>query len=144
MSHISANDANRTDSPQYFIPLKNGRWRPVDVPPGTLAMIYRGEWRVVFSRAETDAEYFAKHPDAKLRLGVSPRPDFHRNHFTFKITTRDPEVYATGDAGDTRYYDANRGSPREWLLAECERMLADSNRCGGGAERWLASQSARG
>ena len=56
---------NKSDSPQYFIYLKNGRWRPVDVPPGTLAVMYRGLWRAVF-RAESDEEYFAAHPDAKF------------------------------------------------------------------------------
>lgn len=93
-------------------------------------------------RAETDAEYFAAHPDAKFRLAVYPRPKFHRNHFTFTITTRDPEVYAEGDAGDTGYYDANQGTPREWMFAECERMLADPHRCSD-RRRWLASQGTR-
>ena len=33
---------DKSDSPQYFICLKNGRWRPVDVSPGTFAVMYRG------------------------------------------------------------------------------------------------------
>ena len=138
MSHISANNLNRTDRPQYFIYLKNGRWRPVIVTPGTLAVMYRGLWRAVY-RAESDEEYFAAHPDAEFRLNVHRSPLFWPDYFTFKITTRDAEVYATGDSGDIRYYRPDQGSPREHMIAECERMLADSNRCIN-SERWLASQ----
>lgn len=137
----AARSATSSDHLQYFISLKNGRWRPVDVPPGTLAVMYRGEWRVVFSRAETDEEYFAAHPEARFRLMVRPR-NFYRGYFTFTITTRDPEVYADGDAPDMGYYDANQGTPRDWMFAECERMLADPHRCSD-SERWLASQGTR-
>lgn len=129
-----------SDSPEYFY-LENGRLRPVDVPPGTLAVEYRGEWHVVFSRAESDEEYFAAHPEAKFRLNVHRSPLFWPDYFTFKITTRDPEVYATGDAGDLRDYRPGQGSPREHMLAECERMLANTHRCRN-SERWLASQGA--
>jgi hypothetical protein len=134
--------ATSSDHPQYFICLKNGRWHPVDVPPGTLAVLVEGQYRAVFSPAETDAEYFAKHPDAKFRLKLQRSPLFRPDYFLFEIVTRDSEVYATGDAGDLRYYRPDRGSPREWLLAECERMLADSNRCPG-SDRWLADQGTR-
>lgn len=128
-----------SDRPQYFIYLKNGRSRPVNVPPGTLAVMFRGNWHVVF-RAETDAEYFAAHPESRFRLTVRPSK-VYRDFFSFRITTRDPEVYATGDCGDIRDYRPGQGSPREHMIAECERMLANSHRCIN-SERWLASQGA--
>lgn len=129
-----------SDRPQYFICLKNGRLRPVDVPSGTLAVEYRGQYRVVFSRMETDEGYFAAHPEMPFRLKVYRSRRYAPDYFTFKITTRDPKVCAIGDRWDFRDYDANRyGSPREYWISECERMLADSNRCSG-SERWLASQ----
>jgi hypothetical protein len=137
MYNEDAYTARQSDNPQSFISLKHGRWRPVDVPPGTLAVMYRGLWRAAF-RSETDEEYFAAHPDAKFRLVVRPSR-VYREYFTFKITTRDPEVYATGDSGDIRHYRPDQGSPRENMIAECERMLTDSNRCRN-SERWLASQ----
>jgi hypothetical protein len=88
---------------------------------------------------ETDTEYFAAHPEAKFRLVVRPSR-VYRDFFMFKITTRDPEVYADGDAGDWGYYDAKRyGTPLEFLKSECERMLAHQHRCSN-PERWLASQ----
>lgn len=130
---------DKSDSPQHFIYLKNNRWRPVDVPPGTLAVEYCGLWRAVF-HAESDAEYFAAHPEAKFRLAVRPSK-VYRDFFSFKITTRDPEVYATGDCGDIRDYRPGQGSPREHMIAECERMLANTHRCRN-SERWLASQGA--
>ncbi|WP_439925263.1 hypothetical protein [Nitrobacter sp. JJSN] len=133
--------ATQSNSPQYFIFLKNGRWRPVDVPAGEapLAIWYRGCWRVVF-RAESDAEFFAAHPEAKFRLLVRPSK-VYRDFFMFKITTRDPDIYADGDAGDWRYYDAKRyGTPLEFLKSECDRMLAHPHRCSN-PERWLASQA---
>jgi hypothetical protein len=136
----NTNDATRSDIPQYFVCLKNGRWRPVDVSPGTLAVMHRGLWRAVFC-AESDEEYFAAHPEAKFRLAVQPC-GVYRDFFTFTITTRDPEVYATGDVGDLRYYRPDGGSPHEHMIAECERMLADPHRCSD-SERWLASQGTR-
>ena len=136
--NVLAAHHDKSDSPQYFIYLKNGRWRPVDVTPGTFAVMYRGLWRAVF-RAESDEEYFAAHPDATFRFNLYQAPLYAPNYFTFKITTRDAEVYATGDSGDIRYYRPDQGSPREHMIAECERMLADSNRCIN-SERWLASQ----
>jgi hypothetical protein len=135
--NVLAAHHDKSDSPQYFIYLKNGRWRPVDALPGTLAVMYRGLWRAVFC-AESDEEYFAARPDAKFRLAVRPSR-VYRDFFTFKITTRNPEVYATGDSGDIRHYRPDQGSPRANMIAECERMLADSNRCRN-SERWLASQ----
>ena len=141
MYNEDAYTARQSDNPQSFIFLKNGRWRPVDVPPGTLAVMYRGLWRAVF-RAESNEEYFAAHPDAKFRLVVRPSK-VYRDLFMFRFVTRDSEVFATGDVGDLRDYDAGGyGSPREWVFAECERMLADSNRCRN-SERWLASQVTR-
>jgi hypothetical protein len=141
-SHNNARRArqDRSDSPQYFIYLKNGALRPIKVPAGEapLAIWYRGCWRAVF-RAVTDAEFFAAHPDAKFRLAVRPNK-FYPDCFTFKITTRDPEVYATGDSGDWGYYRPDQGTGREWLLAECARMLTHEHRCTD-AERWRATQA---
>ncbi|MDR6306449.1 hypothetical protein GGQ85_004181 [Nitrobacter vulgaris] len=137
MSHIFANNANRTD---HLICLKNGRWRPVDVSPGTFAVMYRGQWRVVFSRAESDVEYFATHPDAKFRLKLHRSRLHSADSFSFMISTRISGIYAVGDRWDFRDYDANQGTPREHMIAECERMLANSHRCIN-SERWLASQA---
>jgi hypothetical protein len=124
------------NSPQYFICLKNGRWRPVDVPPGTLAVMFHGRWCPVF-HAASDAEYFRDHPEAKFRLMVRSNP-VYRDCFTFRLSTRDPEVFATGDSGDWRYYDRKRyATPREFMIAECERLLAHRHRCSN-PERWLA------
>jgi hypothetical protein len=130
---------DRSDSPQYFIFLKNGRWRPVDVPAGTLAVMYRGRWYPVFSRAETDEEYFRNHSEMRFRLKLHRSRWHSPDCFNFTITTRDPEVYATGDSGDWRYYRPDRGTPREHMIAECERMLAHPHRCSD-SKRWLASQ----
>jgi hypothetical protein len=82
MSRESTLRATHSGRPQYFICLKNGRWRPVDVRAGEapLAIWYRGCWRAVF-RAVTDAEFFAAHPEAAWRftttLAVSSSGLFH-------------------------------------------------------------------
>jgi hypothetical protein len=135
---------DKSDSPQYFICLKNGRLRPVDVPPGTLAVAYRGEWRVVFSRPETDAEYFAAHPEARFRLKVYRSRRYAPDYFTFKITTRDPKVCACGDKWDG-FFELNLkpGTPRERLIRVCLRMLLNENRCYNteGARRLLSDPS---
>lgn len=132
--------ATQSGSPRYFIYLKSGTLRPIKVPTGEapLAVWRYGRWCPVFCGA-TDAEFFRDHPVARFRLAVRPSK-IYRDFFTFKITTREPEVYADGDAGDVRYYDANQGTPREWLLAECERMLAHPHRCSD-PERWLATRA---
>lgn len=126
-----------SNHPQYFICLRNGRWRRVDAPAGTFAVFYRGQWRCVY-RGESDAEYFAVHPEAEFRL-TTRASIVYRNEFTFEITTRDPEVYATGDNYDFRDHGAEQyDSPREFVIAECGRLLADPHRCSN-PERWLAS-----
>jgi hypothetical protein len=96
---------------------------------------------VVFARNEADDEYFTARPEAKFRLKLHRSRWHSPDSFDFKVVTRDPKVFAIGDRWDLRDYAANRyGSPREYWMSECERMLADPNRCVGGSERWLASQ----
>lgn len=116
-------------SPQYFIYLKNGRLRPVDVPPGTLAVKYRGQYRVVFSRMETDEEYFRNHPEMPFRLKLHRSRHHAPDYFEFTISTADPEIYATGDKwdafSDLRFYP---GTPRERVIRACLHMLCDPNR----------------
>lgn len=130
---------DRSDSPQYFIHLKNGCLRPVKVPPSTFAVKFHGRWCPVF-RAATDAEFFAANPEAKFRLTLHRSPFFRPDYFTFTISTRDPKVYAIGDRWDFWDYSAKRyGTPREYWVSECERMLAHPHRCSN-PERWVASQ----
>lgn len=145
MSHITnapRAHQDKSDHPQNFICLKNGRWRPVDVPPGTFAVMYRGQYRVVFSRAETDEEYFRNYAEMPFRLKLHRSRRYAPGYFMFKVVTR-IGIYAVGDRWDFRDYDANRyGSPREYWISECERMLANPNRCMN-SDSWLASQGPR-
>jgi hypothetical protein len=79
---------DRSDNPQFFICLKNGRWHPVDVPAGEapLAIWYRGRWCPVF-RAESDAEFFAAYPEAKFRLTLHRSRWHSPDCFSFTIVT---------------------------------------------------------
>lgn len=129
---------DKSDSPQYFICLKNGRWRPVNVSPGTFAVMYQGQYRVVFSRAETDEEFFAAHPETPFRvkwiMAEPPQttvPAYRWDMFcTFKITTRQPRIYATGNLGDIRSILAHKpGTPRERVIRAYLMMLTNSSRC---------------
>jgi hypothetical protein len=140
--NVPAAHQDKSDSPQYFV-LKNGRWRPVDVSPGTFAVPFHGEWCVVFSRMETDEEYFRNHPEMLFRLKLHRSRLHSADSFSFTISTPDPGIEAIGDRWDLRDYDASRYcTPREYWISESGRMLADSNRCPG-SERWLANQVAR-
>ena len=88
--------------------------------------------RVVF-RAASDAEYFTAHPDAKFRLNLRvTRVSRRYSFFSFKIATRDGEVYATGDSGDVGS-DLRRGpgTARERWIRACLLMLTDPHRCTG-------------
>lgn len=124
------------DRPRYFIYLKSGRLRPVDVQPGTFCVRFHGRLYPVF-RGESDAEFFRDHPEAQFRL-TTRASTVYQNEFTFEITTRDPEVYATGDNYDFRDHGADQyDSPREFVLAECRRLLADPHLCSN-PERWRA------
>jgi hypothetical protein len=132
---------DESNHPRFFVYLRNGTLRAIKVlgDEAPLVVWYRGQYRVVFSRMETDEEYFRNHPEMQFRLKVYRSRRYAPDYFTFKITTR-IGVYAVGDRWDFRDYDANRyGSPREYLISESKRMLANSNRCSG-SERWLASQ----
>jgi hypothetical protein len=118
-----------SNRPQYFIYLKNGRLRPVDVLPGTLAVQHRGRWHVVF-RGVTDEEYFAAHPDMPpFRLTTRRSPNFRRDYFEFRVVTRDPKVYAEGDKWDA-FSDLGLrpGTNRERLIRACLKMLTDPHR----------------
>jgi hypothetical protein len=103
---------------------------------------YRGQYRVVFSRAETDEEYFRNHPEMPFRLKLHRSRLNSADSFSFTINARISGIYAVGDRWDLRDYRPDRGSPREHMISECERMIADPNRCSD-SERWLANQVAR-
>ena len=127
-----AHGATSSDRPQHFIYLKNGRLRPIDVPPGTLAVKYRGQYRVVFSRMETDEEYFRNHPEMPFRLkwhmarSSCREQQRFRNFSTFKIATRHPHIYATGSYENIcSILRHHPGTPRARLIRACLMMLTN-------------------
>jgi hypothetical protein len=117
-----------SDRPQFFIFLRSGRLRPVDVPAGAFAVRFHGRLCPVF-RGATDREYFAEHPEAEFRLTTRRSPNFHRDYFEFTIVTRDGRTEATGDRWDVEAAaDLTTGSFQDRLRATAEILLADPNR----------------
>lgn len=137
---------DESNHPRFFVYLRNGTLRAIKVlgDEAPLVVWYRGQYRVVFSRAETDAEYFAAHPEARFRLKLHRSRRYAPDYFTFKITTRDPKVCACGDKWDG-FFELNLkpGTPRERLIRVCLRMLLNENRCYNteGARRLLSDPS---
>lgn len=135
---------DESNNPRFFVYLKNGTLRAIKVPGDEAPFVvwYRGQYRVVFSRAETDGEFFRNHPEARFRLKLHRSRWHSPDSFNFTITTRISGIYAAGDRWDLRDYGASRyGTPRTRVLGESLRMLADPNRCSD-SDRWLASQVA--
>ncbi|WP_438275130.1 hypothetical protein [Nitrobacter sp.] len=122
-----AHQAN-SDRPRYFILLKSGRLRPVDVQPGTFCVRFHGRWHIVV-RGESDAEFFRDHPEAAWRFTTRRLPFHHRDYFEFTIVTRDGRTEATGDRWDFEAAaDLTTGSFQDRMRATAEILLADPNR----------------
>ena len=129
--NVPAAHQDKSNSPRFFVYLKNGTPLAIKVSGDEAPFVvwYRGQYRVVFSRAETDEEFFRNHPEARFRLKLHRSRWHSPDCFDFEISTADPEIYATGDKwdafSDLRFYP---GTPRERVIRACLHMLCDPNR----------------
>ena len=122
---------DESNNPRFFVYLKNGTLRAIKVPgdEAPFAVWYRGQYRVVFTRMETDEEYFRNHPEMPFRLKLYRSRWHSPDCFDFTITTGDPKVCADGDKHDA-FSDLRfePGTPRERLIRACLLMLTDPHR----------------
>ena len=119
--------------PRYFVSTKRG-WRRYVPPRGgdvPFVVLLRGRWRVVH-RAESDAEFFAAHPDALYRATACRI--FHREFFALNIVVRDGALSGYSDNYDlvSKLWRDDifhlGGSLRERVQAGIRALLNDQHR----------------